>query len=98
MTDQHEGFPAGYLAQPAVQAAIDQRRAEVRDIAGQVRQHVDGGCPSGPACPGSAVIRRLGKVCDHRRFDLLVAALLLLAEQDAELERLRAQLAGGAAR
>jgi len=92
MTDP-DHFPASHLAQPRVQAAIDQRRAEVRDLAGQVRQHLDAGCPAGSACPGVPVIRHLGRVCEHHRFDLAVAALILLAEQDAEIKSLRVQLA-----
>jgi len=93
MTDpQHDHFPIGYLAQPNIQAAIDQRRAEVRDLAGQVRQHLEAGCPAGSSCPGSPVIRHLGKVCDHHRFDITVAALILLAERDMEIKSLRLQL------
>ena len=42
MTDPH--YSPAYLAQPHVQAAVDQRRAEVADLAGQVRRHRDDGC------------------------------------------------------
>ncbi|KAB1119072.1 hypothetical protein [Micromonospora aurantiaca (nom. illeg.)] len=90
MTDPH--YSPAYLAQPHVQAAVDQRRAEVADLAGQVRRHRDDGCPSMAACPGTPVTGRLAGMCDHRRFDLLVAALILLADKDAEVRSLRVQL------
>ena len=44
------------------------------------------------ACPGTPVTGRLAGMCDHRRFDLLVAALILLADKDAEVRSLRVQL------
>lgn len=90
MTDPH--YSAAYLAQPHVQAVVDQRRAEVADLAGQVRRHHDVGCPAASACPGTPLTGRLAGMCDHHRFDLLVAALILLAEKNAEVRSLRGQL------
>ncbi|NED57827.1 hypothetical protein G3I24_43940 [Micromonospora aurantiaca] len=90
MTDPH--YSRAYLAQPHVQAVVDQRRAEVSDLAGQVRRHRDDGCPAMSACPGTAMTGHLAGMCDHHRFDLLVAALILLAEKNAEVRSLRGQL------
>lgn len=97
MTDGH--VPQDLTA-VRVQAAVDQIRAEVRDLAGMVGRHRAAGCQApGGACPGVAVIERLSRAACSHRFDLAVAAMILLAEQNAllaqrntEIATLRAQL------
>ena len=75
-----------------MQAAVDQVRAEVRDLVGHIRKHRAAGCHMAGACPGQEVIHRLYELACDRRFDLAVAALIVLAERDAEIAALRRQL------
>lgn len=90
MTDNHV---PNDLTRPAIQAAIDQVRAEVRDLTAHIRRHLDAGCRApGGACPGLAVIERLARASCSHRFDVTVAALIRLAERDAEVAALRQQL------
>lgn len=95
MTDDHVERD---LSEVRLQAAIDQIRAEVRDLVGHIRKHRDRGCHVvGGACPGSKVITRLAAMACDARFDLAVAALITVAERDAEISALRRALVRRAA-
>lgn len=84
--DEH--VPVEHLRQIRMQAAIDQVRAEVRDLVGLVGRHLEAGCLEA-GCPGMEVISRLTAVTCGHRFDVAVATLIVLAERDAEITALR---------